>query len=650
MNARFPNGPRRPPRQNSRVSGDTNPGTFAFGSADAAVATELSFVTPDRELVPRAVRMLRLLLVGTIVAPLMLAVAGGYLSYQADVERAKMALTEAVAVAEENTIKVLDTHQLVAARINDVLAGLSDDDIRTREQSLHETLAQQIRDQPQVAAAWAIDATGREIVSARVYPVNRGLDQSQREDFRALRNSPLPIFIWALRARSLDRDGYQPYFTVSRRRQDLNGEFRGISVAAVSGDYFASFYRSLLRNPGDYTATVFREDGAVLARYPATSEDIESGKRDDPLAAAIAVKSMDGMIVDGPPFGANGRLIAYKRVADYPVYVAITRTQASIFDEWLGSMTGYFAIGTPAAFGLVVLCLIALQRTRQEQAALAHARDLTAQHAAVERQLHQAQKMEALGQLSAGISHDFNNLLTIIVGNIAMLRMRLTNQDLGVEEFLASAMSGCERASQLTRRLLAFSRNEPLNPQPVDIDEAIEGMSDILSRSLGNGITCEIVPSAARWLAFVDKSQLENSLLNLALNARDAMAGHGRLTIAVANLSLVETDTTRHGGAPAGDYVEISVTDTGCGMSAEIRNKAFEPFFTTKEEGKGTGLGLSQVAGFATRSGGNCVIESRPGRGTTVTLYLPRCTGPALIKPHANTTEVQTSASETIAP
>jgi signal transduction histidine kinase len=420
-------------------------------------------------------------------------------------------------------------------------------------------------------------------------------------------------------------------------------------VAAVSGDYFASFYRSLLRNPGDYTATVFRDDGAVLARYPATPEDISSGKRDDPLAAAIAVRSMDGMIIDGPTFGAGGRLIAYKRVANYPVYVAIARTRASILYEWLLSMSGYFAIGTPAALGLIVLCLIALQRTRQEQAALAHARDVTTQHAAVERQLHQAQKMEALGQLSAGISHDFNNLLTIIVGNIAMLRLRLGNQDLGVEEFLDSAMSGCERASQLTRRLLSFSRNEPLNPHPADIDEIIAGMSDILGRSLGSGITCEIVPSGAKWLAYVDKSQLENSLLNLALNARDAMAGHGRLTIAVTNLPR-EGDGMSHGEGLAGDCVEIAVSDTGCGMSAEVRDKAFEPFFTTKEDGKGTGLGLSQVAGFATRSGGKCVIESTPGRGTKVKLYLPRYSEAALTDTRVNNAETQISADEVITP
>jgi signal transduction histidine kinase len=596
------------------------------------------------EVASRGIRMLRFLLVGTIIVPLILAVAGGYFSYRTDTERAKVALTEAVAVAEENTIKVLETHQLVAARIDDLLGGLRDDDIHAQEQSLHETMSRQISGLPEVAAAWAIDATGHELVSARVYPVNRALDQSQRDDFRALRHSSPSIFIWALRARSLEQDGYHPYFTVARRRESPNGEFLGIAVVAVSADYFASFYRSLLRNPGDYTAGVFRDDGAVL--YPA--QDASPLKRDDPLASAISDKSLDGMIVTGSPFSSDGRFIAYKRVADYPVYVAISRTQASVFYEWLGSLVGYFAIGTPAALGLMLLSLVALRRTFREQTALAQARDAIAQHAAIESQLHQAQKMEALGQLSAGIAHDFNNLLTIILGNVAMLRLRLNHRDPVVEEFINSAINGCERASQLTERLLSFSRNEPLNPRPTDINEVVGSMADILGRSLGSHITCDIRPSATSWLVFVDANQLENSLLNLALNARDAMSGQGRLAIEIVNRSVSRSDAIRV-GITAGDYVLVSVADTGCGMSTEVRDKAFEPFFTTKEVGKGTGLGLSQVAGFVARSGGHCVIESVQDQGTTVVLYLPRYTGEA-VTPESDrmTIEDQASTSDAV--
>src|SRR5207249_1755160 len=206
-----------------------------------------------------AIWTLRLLLVGMIVMPLLLAAIGGYLSYRATDQRATAALAEAVIVAEENTTKVLDTHMLVAARIDDLLGELPDGDVRAREQPLHDRIAQQIAGLPQVAAAWVIDAAGHELVSARVFPVNRDLDHSSRDDFRALRDAPVKTFIWALRARSLARGDYQPYFTVSRRRIGPDNSFRGITVVSVSGQYFASFYNSLLGASAQYTASIRRE-------------------------------------------------------------------------------------------------------------------------------------------------------------------------------------------------------------------------------------------------------------------------------------------------------------------------------------------------------------------------------------------------------
>src|SRR5437773_8264956 len=214
-----------------------------------------------------AIRTLRVLLVGTIIVPLLLAAIGGYFSYQASYQAAAAALAEAVAVAEENTTKILDTHVLVAARIDDLLTGLTDSQIRTQEKTLHERIAQQVEGLPQVAAAWVIDANGRELVSARVFPVNRDLDQTGREDFRALQDARLHTFIWALLARSLGGD-MQPYFTVSQRREAPDGSFRGITVVAVSGAYVASFYNSLLGGSAQYAASVLREDGKSLANYP----------------------------------------------------------------------------------------------------------------------------------------------------------------------------------------------------------------------------------------------------------------------------------------------------------------------------------------------------------------------------------------------
>jgi signal transduction histidine kinase len=345
------------------------------------------------------------------------------------------------------------------------------------------------------------------------------------------------------------------------------------------------------------------------------------------LANEIAGMAAAGVIACGKAFSGDGRLVAYQRLANYPVYVTIGRTRASIEREWLEAMAGYGAIGIPASIGLMLLSLVALRRTRREQLALAAARDAIAQRAQIEAQLHQAQKIEAVGLLTAGIAHDFNNLLTIVSGNIALLEADLDMAEPRRKTLIAAAISGCKRASALTRRLLGFVRREPVDPRPVDINEVITRLSDLARHSLGEHIAAEFRLSGGRWPVFVDPGQLENALLNLALNARDAMAGRGKLTIETANLHVEDDDASAHPGVGPGDYVAVLVSDTGIGMPQEVRDKAFDPFFTTKEAGKGTGLGLSQVNGFVTRSGGHCTIRSEPGHGTTIKLYLPRYFG-----------------------
>jgi signal transduction histidine kinase len=574
-----------------------------------------------------AINTLRILLVGTIVVPLLLTLVGGYLTYRSAYREATAALAEAVAVAEENTTKVLDTHLLVAARIDDLLGGLADTQIRAQEHALHDRIAQQIANLPQVAAAWVIDSSGHELVSARVYPVNPDLDQSSREDFRSLRSGGTGALIWALRARSLDSGEYRPYFTVSYRRQGADGSFHGVVVVAVSGKYFASFYSALLDPSAHYTASVLRDDGTVLARYPEDPAPAAPAEGDEPLAKAIAAKTTGGVIATGSALGEAGSLVAYRRLASYPVYVTIGQTRAAILSEWLMTMAGYAAIGAPAAVGLMLLSLLALRRTRREQIALAQARDALAERAAIEAQLHHAQKMEAVGLLTAGMAHDFNNLLTIVAGNISMLDSECEAIDPGQRKYIDVALSSCDKAGALTTRLLNFASRKPVDPRPVDINEVVGRMSDLPWRSPSNRIAAEFRLDGALWTAFVDPNQLEDALLNLALNAQDAMAGRGTLTIETTNLE-IEDRPSAHPGLVSGEYVAIYVTDTGPGMPEEVRAKAFDPFFTTKEAGKGTGLGLAQVYGFAARSGGHCAIDSELGQGTTVRLYLPRYRGP----------------------
>ena len=240
---------------------------------------------------------------------------------------------------------------------------------------------------------------------------------------------------------------------------------------------------------------------------------------------------------------------------------------------------------------------------------------------AAEAQLRQVQKMEAVGQLTGGIAHDFNNMLAVVVGGIDLARRRLNGPRREVMNHLTNAMEGATRAAALTRRLLSFARSEPLMPERVESAVLVGGMSELLDRTLGERISIHTDLAGDAWPVFVDAHQLENAILNLAVNARDAMDGQGTLTIRTRNLRM---ESNAVGDIRSGEYLCIEVTDTGCGMTPEVKERAFEPFFTTKSVGKGTGLGLSQIFGFAHQSGGEVGIESEVGKGTTVSIYLPR--------------------------
>jgi len=261
------------------------------------------------------------------------------------------------------------------------------------------------------------------------------------------------------------------------------------------------------------------------------------------------------------------------------------------------------------------------------------ARDITTEREAAEaleiaeEALRQSHKMETVGQLTGGVAHDFNNLLQIVTGNLDILQRNLPGDQPRLARAAGAAMNGAQRAAVLTQRLLAFSRRQPLVPERVDPDRLIVGMSDLLHRSLGETIEVEIVQAGRVWPVEVDANQLENALLNLAINARDAMPGGGKLTIETANTHLDSHYTARDVEVTPGQYVLISVSDTGNGMDADTLAHAFEPFFTTKEVGRGTGLGLSMVYGFIKQSGGHVRIYSEPDHGTSVKIYLPRFRG-----------------------
>ena len=324
--------------------------------------------------------------------------------------------------------------------------------------------------------------------------------------------------------------------------------------------------------------------------------------------------------------------------------------QTQFFSAEADRLTDYLSwLGVLVGLGAIFLGLVSVQAVRQfsyakklaeteteraeglEEAVADRTRELieankalkaeAEEREAAEAQLRQVQKMEAVGQLTGGIAHDFNNMLAVVVGGIDLARRRLNGPKREVLNHLNNAMEGATRAAALTRRLLSFARSEPLLPERVDSSELVSGMSDLLDRTLGERVHVEVDLAPDVWPIYVDPHQLENAIVNLAVNARDAMEGEGLMRITASNIVLAANEV---GDIRAGEYVRISVTDTGCGMTPEVMERAFEPFFTTKPVGKGTGLGLSQIFGFAHESGGEVGIESQICKGTTVSVYLPR--------------------------
>ncbi len=375
-----------------------------------------------------------------------------------------------------------------------------------------------------------------------------------------------------------------------------------------------------------------------------TAHKRQQRARDAAEAAAAQLRTTIDSVAQGVAvFGADGRLQArndsFADLLDLPTRLRFAGTR-------YGDLAAFAGAGTPGGGVLETVEEISAAPARPQPVAFTRrtssGRCIDVRRADLprggfvltltnvtegvqdEERTRRAQRMEGIGQLAGGMAHDFNNLLTVIIGNLAWLQERVEDPKLASR--LDDALKGAERGAQLTGQLLALTRHRPHDPVPVDLNGMVSEMRSLLNMLLGGAVEIEIVTSAGLWSTMADPADLENALLNLVFNARDALgAAAGRLTIETANVSLGagETDCCRR-DIPTGDYVMLAVVDTGCGMPPETVERALEPFFTTKPEGKGTGLGLSQVYGFVRQSGGGIDIQSEPGRGTAVRIFLPR--------------------------
>ena len=393
-------------------------------------------------------------------------------------------------------------------------------------------------------------------------------------------------------------------------------------------ELLASLRQQTADNPRQQ-ARLDRLEPLVKARFDRIQSSIDLAKEGDRDAAFDVVKAGEGKTLMDDIVAELSAFVKAERDL-----LAMRQSRSAEIRLWLSLLTGMALV---AATLLAVLLAIAtrqavsglLERTREleEESKLRREAEAT---------LMQAQKMEAVGQLSGGIAHDFNNLLTIIIGNLDAMKRQLAMlaglepaRDIAgkLSKSLDAALRGAQSSAQLTHRLLAFSRRQALEPQRLDLNRLVSGMLEMFRRTLGSDISIETVLGAGLWPTFADGHQLENVLLNLALNAKAAMPDGGCLTIETANTYLDDAYVRRFGDIKAGQYAVLCVTDTGTGIAKDILDKVFEPFFTTKPPGEGSGLGLAMVHGFVKQSGGHVRIYSEEGRGTTVKIYLPRLIG-----------------------
>jgi signal transduction histidine kinase len=619
------------------VLGDVENRVLAVHTSDAITSIMPEAAAPqsvpnrhpkDAQARATTVRLLQVLAVAALLLPVLFFALASALSYRTTYALADERIERSLDVLQEEALKVFQSMDLALDTIENMLAGLSEADIRGNEERLHMRLRQIQSALPEVQSIWVFGPTGHPQVITRDYPAPYAEDFGMLDYFAAPRDSPPGVYVGSIHE---SVSGGQPYFTFDRARHDAQGKFIGVIEMSLLPSNFSRFYSHLLSGEGLQFALV-RDDGVMLARFPSITGEVRLGEHSG-FQRSIAIAPAGGFYTS---VGGNDnveRRVGTRRLPGFPIYVIAGIDTAQIRNEWMGGMATHLIFGIPATLFLFLTLLAVLRRTRRLYAEID-------QRLAAEESLRQSQKLDAIGHLTGGVAHDFNNLLTIIIGNLETVQRQLETWTdavhLKLAQRIGSAMHGAERAAALTKRLLAFARQQPLNPAAVDVNRLLNGLSDFLRRALGEDVSLEIVGAGGVWPVEADAAELEAAVLNLAVNARDAMPDGGKLTIETGNAYLDDAYCRQNSDVRPGQFVQIAVTDTGAGMAKETVDRAFEPFFTTKQAGQGTGLGLSQVYGFVKQSGGHVKIYSEVGEGTAIKMYLPRFVGQA--SPSADTT------------
>lgn len=557
-----------------------------------------------------SLRLLQWMMVASLALPLALFALASTVSWFSINETADREIERSLDVVHEHALKVFETIDRSLSEIAEIIRGIPDAGIVSREETLHLRLKQLADSLPQVKSTWIFDARGHALANSIVVPAP-DIDFSDRDYFKAHVERDIGTYIGsALKP----RPPYQgaPFFGFSRRRSNEDGSFAGVIQASVLPEYFENFYARIGREPGSFFALGLTS-GEVLARFPTVDSELQL-ERDGPVGRNIAENANGGLVTITSPADGIERRIGYQRLAEYPIYISAGLETSAIRARWFSTMSQHLIFGAPATALLFCLLALALRRTRTLHFE-------AARRAEAEEALKHGQRLEALGQLTGGVAHDFNNLLTVIRASVDLLRRPDLPEPRRLR-YIDAISDTVTRAARLTSQLLAFARRQTLKPELFDVGQSVQMLSEIIGTLIGSRIEIVTHGPDAPCLINADAGQFETAMINMAVNARDAMDGHGRLTITVRRAAELPGAGSQ---SPSPDgYVAVSVEDTGIGIPQEQFGRIFEPFFTTKEVGQGTGLGLSQVFGFARQSGGEVVVASELGRGSTFTLYLPR--------------------------
>jgi two-component system NtrC family sensor kinase len=560
-----------------------------------------------------AVRILHWLLVLSVVVPTVVLACAAWFGWREIYNEAIQQGARTAQILREHALKVFEAHEVIIDQIEELIRDMDWTAVRESE-DVQRYLARLTRRQHLVTSIVLISPDGRSASFSNAFPAP-AFDMSDRSYFNDLRhNRPVGTYI---SEPVVGRVTGNRVMIVARARLTPDGLFDGVITVSISLDRFSEFYRGII-SAEDNSVTLVRADGTVLVRQPpATTGALKFPPAGGFMRAiqAGASTSRNVAVMDGIE-----RIYSIVPVGHYPVYVSFGRSVASLRRMWLLDFLIFGAFAVAAAVALFSVSLLALRRVRNEQRLIEQWQGEVARRQLVEQTLRQSQKMEALGQLTGGVAHDFNNMLMVISGNVELLKTKAAG--VGADRQIAAIEHAARNGETLTRKLLTFSRRRLVQSRSIELEPFVAKLIDLLKPSLPDGIELTGDIPAETWPVQADAGDLELSLVNIVLNARDAMPGAGRVTIAARNRILHADDPATDN--LAGEFVALSAHDNGAGIAAEHLSRVFEPFFTTKEVGRGTGLGLSQVYGFAKQNGGAVTVASAPGEGTTVTLFLRR--------------------------